>query len=172
MQLQEALGTAIEFEHKVRDHYAQCARKTQDPKGQRVFATMAREEQGHVEYLNTRLAELQATGVLTEAALPTVLPPPALVLAEARKAADKPGKPAPTPLPMQELDFLKQALELEHQTSNFYRSMVAQLEPAHRDLFARFLEIEDGHVTIVQAEIDALAGHGHWFDFMEFNLEG
>jgi len=45
------------------------------------------------------------------------------------------------------------------------------MEPEHRPLFARFLDIEDGHVILVQAEIDALVGHGHWFDFMEFNLE-
>ena len=45
------------------------------------------------------------------------------------------------------------------------------LEPRHKALFERFLEMENGHVAIVQAEIDALAGHGHWFDFMEFSLE-
>jgi len=67
--------------------------------------------------------------------------------------------------------ILKEALELERQTSAFYAELVAKLEPKYRDLFERFLEIENGHLAIVQAEIDALAGHGHWFDFMEFSLE-
>ena len=57
MDLQEALGCAIDFEHRVRDHYADCARQTKDVLGKKVFATMAREEQGHVEYLETRLKE-------------------------------------------------------------------------------------------------------------------
>ena len=34
------------------------------------------------------------------------------------------------------------------------------------------LEIEEGHVAIVQAELDSLQGMGFWFDMQEFNLEG
>ena len=70
-----------------------------------------------------------------------------------------------------EMDLLKVALELERTTSAFYQSLVDTLSGAHKQLFARFLEIEQGHLLIVQAEIDAMAGHGHWFDFMEFDLE-
>jgi rubrerythrin len=170
MELQEALSVAIQYEHKVRDHYAQCARKVQDPKGRKVFATLAREEQGHVEYLESRLAEWRDRGVVTVAELPTVLPSLAWIQAAAKRFAPRPGGRAPAP-GGPELEFLKQALELEHKTSAFYRDLVAQLESGWRGLFSRFLEIEDGHVTLVQAEIDALAGHGHWFDFMEFSLE-
>jgi rubrerythrin len=170
MELQEAISVAIQYEHRVRDHYAQCARKTQDVKGQRVFATMAREEQGHVEYLEARMAEWKASGVVTVAELPTVLPSLAWIQAEAARLAGK--APAPVDPGQPELGFLKEALELERKTSHFYRELVDQLDSGYRGMFARFLEIEDGHVAIVQAEIDALAGHGHWFDFMEFNLEG
>jgi len=67
--------------------------------------------------------------------------------------------------------LLKIALELERQTSGFYRQLVDTLTLAERGLFARFLEIEQGHLLLVQAEIDALAGHGTWFDVMEFRLE-
>ena len=35
----------------------------------------------------------------------------------------------------------------------------------------RFMEIEEGHQAIVQAEIDALSGHGAWFDFTEIRFE-
>jgi rubrerythrin len=170
MELQEAISVAIQYEHRVRDLYAQCVRKTQDPKGQRVFATMAREEQGHVEYLEARLAEWNASGMITVAELPTVLPSLAWIKAEALRLAGRPAAPIDPGQP--ELGFLKEALEMEHRTSTFYRSLVEQLDPGYRGMFARFLEIEDGHVAIVQAEIDALAGHGHWFDFMEFSLEG
>jgi rubrerythrin len=170
MQLEEAISVAIQYEHRVRDHYAECARKTEDAKGKRVFATMAREEQGHVEYLEARMAEWKSSGAVAVAELPTVLPSLAWIQAETLRLA---GRPAATVDPGQpELGFLKEALELEHKTSTFYRSLVEQLDPGYRGMFARFLEIEDGHVAIVQAEIDALAGHGHWFDFMEFSLEG
>lgn len=169
MDLKEALSGAIEYEHRIRDYYAGCARTVRDPKGQRVFAILAREEQGHVEYLESRLEEWQANGSVKEAELPTLLPPAAWVLEEARKLANRVD--GAEEVAREELDSLKEALDLERKTSAFYAELVAKLEPKHRPLFERFLEIENGHVTIVQAEIDALAGHGHWFDFMEFSLE-
>jgi hypothetical protein len=49
--------------------------------------------------------------------------------------------------------------------------MVTELDAAGRELFSHFLEIEQGHQAIVQAEIDALTGLGFWFDFAEFKLE-
>jgi len=166
MDLKEALSGAIDYEHKIRDYYADCARKIKDPKGQRVFAILAREEQGHVDYLESRLTEWQASGAVKAVELSTLLPSAAWVEEESRKLA--PAKAAPAQM---EIEFLKEALELERKTSAFYGELVAKLEPQHRGLFERFLEIENGHLAIVQAEIDALAGHGHWFDFMEFSLE-
>lgn len=168
MLLQDALGTAIEYEHRVRDHYAESAKKATDPIAQRIFAILAREEQGHVEYLETRLGEWKASGVVKVAELKSLLPAAAQVKAAAEKAS---AAVKPSPVAKAEIDFLKEALELERRTSAFYKDLVAKLEPMHRALFERFLEIEEGHVTIVQAEIDAVAGHGHWFDFMEFSLE-
>jgi hypothetical protein len=35
-----------------------------------------------------------------------------------------------------------------------------ELDTGYRGLFARFLEIEDGHATLIRAQIDALAGQG------------
>jgi rubrerythrin len=170
MDLTQALAKAIDYERQVRDHYARCSRLTEDPHGKRVFAILAREEQGHLEHLESRLDEWLKTGAITAVDVPTILPPVAHIEAEALKAAAAPRPP--TPVGMPELDFLKEALELERRTCTFYQEMVAGLEPRHQPLFDRFLDIEDGHLTIVQAEIDALVGHGHWFDFMEFTLEG
>jgi rubrerythrin len=169
MELKEALSGAIEYEHKIRDYYADCAKKITDSKGQRVFAIMAREEQGHVQYLETRLAEWKNSGSVQEAELPTLLPPAAWVQEEAKKLAKRVD--GAEEIVQAEIDFLKEALDLERRTSAFYAELVAKLEPRFRGLFERFLEIENGHLAIVQAEIDALAGHGHWFDFMEFSLE-
>ena len=44
MDIAEALATALTYEHKVRDHYVKCSQKTVDPKGRKVFATLASEE--------------------------------------------------------------------------------------------------------------------------------
>jgi rubrerythrin len=169
MDLKEALSGAIAYEHRIRDYYADCAKKVADAKGQRVFAILAREEQGHVEYLETRAQEWEASGSVNVAELPTLLPPAAWVLEESRKLVGR--EKGAQVVAQVELDFLKEALELERRTSAFYGGLVAQLESKYCALFERFLEIENGHLAIVQAEIDALAGHVHWFDFMEFSLE-
>jgi hypothetical protein len=36
---------------------------------------------------------------------------------------------------------------------------------------AEELEIEDGHLAIVQAQLDSVQGMGFWFDVAEFRLE-
>ena len=69
-----------------------------------------------------------------------------------------------------ELQMLQRALEVERETSNFYREMVQTMDEVGRNLFQRFLEIEEGHQAIVQAEIDCVSGTGYWFDIPEFKL--
>ena len=168
MELNEALATAISYENQVHQHYATGAEKILDPKGKSVFATLAKEELGHLAYLGSRLAEWRSTGRVTSPALPTILPTADWIEAAKARAARAPEAAIAV---KGELDLLKIALDLERQTSGFYRQLVDTLPPAQRELFARFLEIEEGHLAIVQAEIDALAGHGSWFDVMEFRLE-
>ena len=168
MDVREALTIAIDYEHKVRDHYAKGRELILDARGKSVFDTLAREEQGHVDYLESRLAEWHKTGKIQHPKLPTILPSVEFI-DEARKRF---AKGHADELPVQaEMDLLKVALDLERQASAFYGELVRTLPSADRELFGRFMEIEQAHVLIVQAEIDALAGHGHWFDFQEFRLE-
>jgi rubrerythrin len=173
MDLRTALIAAIEFEREVRDHYAQCARDTADPRGQRVFAALAREEQGHAAYLENCLTDWSASGRIQEGELPSALPPVAWIREAAGKIAHSTLAPAGAAgsANLPELEFLNQALALEYRTQAFYQELVEDLIPAHRVLFIRFLDIEDGHVTLVQAEIDALMGHGQWFDFTDLGPE-
>ncbi len=168
MELKEALTTAIGYETKVRDHYRAGADQILDPRGKKMFQTLAREEQGHLAYLESRLEEWHRTGHVTSPELTTLMPS-AEWLEQARARVAK--SPAATIAVQGEIELLKIALDLERQTSGFYRQLVETLKPGERPLFARFLEIEQGHLAVVQAEIDALAGHGTWFDVMEFRLE-
>ncbi|MFI5165873.1 MAG: hypothetical protein ACHQQS_04560 [Thermoanaerobaculales bacterium] len=168
MDLKEALTTSINFEQKVRDHYAKGAQEILSPKGKKVFATLAKEEQGHLDYLRSRLAEWHANGKVSSPDLPTLLP--SVNWIEEAKARMARG-PASTIAVEGELDLLKIALDLERRTSGFYQQLVDTMKFEEREMFARFLEIEHGHLAIVQAEIDSLAGNGTWFDVMEFQLE-
>lgn len=168
MELDQALAVAIDYETRVRDHYALGERHILSPEGKKIFRVMAAEEQRHLEYLLSRLEEWKKTGHIASPELVTDIPPlDILEQAKTKLAAAEKGNGAT----QNELELLKTALDLERTTSGFYQELVAQLPSQFQPLFSRFLDIERGHVAIVQAEIDAIAGHGHWFDFMEFDLE-
>ncbi len=168
MELKEALAIALDYEHAVQKHYATGAAQVLDPRGKKVFQTLAREEAGHIAYLRSRLEEWTSHGTVATPELPTLLPATDWI-EEARRQIAK--GPAPTVAVEAELDLLKAALELERKTSGFYQQLVNEVDAQFRPLFSRFLEIEQGHLAIVQAEIDAITGTGTWFDFMEISLE-
>ena len=166
MTIEEAITTAIDYETKVRDAYLNSVKDIADDTGRRVFQMLGEEEQGHLDYLEARLAEWQKTGKIMPAKLQTVVP--------SRDAIDKGVRRLDDHLSERdygtEREMLRKALFLEQETSDFYRRMVAEMK-ADADLFQRFLEIEEGHQAIVQAELDYLNRTGTFFDFQEFNLE-
>jgi rubrerythrin len=168
IRLDEAIKTAIEFEKKVLKVYEDAAKKSADSVGLKVFKQLAKEEAGHVAYLESRLSEWQKSGHISLEEIKTVVPSKERI-AEGRKRAGKPmrGKSAPAT----EVECLERALAAERETSAFYRKMVAELAEDRRKLFARFLEIEEGHVAIVEAELDAVSGSGFWFGIEEFDIE-
>ncbi len=168
MDLKEALKVALDYERKVRDHYAKGAAQIADDRGRRVFETLSREEEGHVAYLESRLEAWAKTGKLPSGELKCFLPKVDWIRAARRRVARGPSKKVAA---KDEIELLRTALDLERRTSAFYKGLVDSLAPEHRELFARFLEIEDGHVNLVQAEIDSLSGLGTWFDVLEVSFE-
>jgi rubrerythrin len=168
IKLDEAIKMAIDYENKVQKVYADAAARIADPKGQHVFGQLAEEEAGHVAYLVSRLEEWQKDGKINVEELQTIVPDKERISA-GRKRLSKSlrGKHPAT----SEVEFLKRALEAEKEASDFYLRMVSELPAEHQKLFSRFVQIEEGHLAIVQAEIDAVQGSGFWFDMKEFDLE-
>jgi rubrerythrin len=167
MDVEKAIKTAIEYENKVRDVYKEAFNKAGDETGRRVFKALADEEQNHVDYLNSRLELWQKQGKLDYGKLETSVPSKSLIasgLDKLRGHMKEANRSA-------EIQLLNKALDVEMETSNFYKKMVSEMKAEPQKMFARFLEIEEGHQAIVKAEIDALTGMGVWFDFVEFDLE-
>ncbi len=166
MKTNEAIQTAIEYETRVRELYVEAFQETLDPVGKRVFKLLADEENKHVSYLNHQLSVWQKKGELDFETLETDLPAREEIQKEVDKLQDK--------LEQQDhgkaVAMLEKARQVEIETSNFYRRMVRELPPDGRALFERFLEIEQGHLELVQAELDALSGFGYWFDMREFDV--
>jgi rubrerythrin len=168
MNLETAIQTALQYERRVHGTYREARAGSLDEVGRKVFAALALEEQGHIDYLEARLQEWQRTGHVTPERLDTVVPPAHVIREGVARLGKQMAGAAEHGL---EADFLKRALVAEQETSAFYRSLVAELDAVGQALFARFVEIEEGHVAIVQAELDAVTGMGFWFDVPEFRLE-
>ncbi len=169
MNLQEAIVVALEFEKKVRDHYVRGAKDIADPQGRKVFATLGKEEQGHVDYLEHCLAQWKKTGKVPNVPLKSILPKGVKWIdEEKKKLTGRKDKRAATKT---EIDALKTALQYEKEADGFYHKLVSELPRQDQPLFDKFLVIEDGHLALVQAELDAVQGMGFWFDIAEFRLE-
>lgn len=167
MTVEEAIVSALEYENKVRDHYNTAAESTDDPVGKEVFDALAEEEQGHVEYLESRLGVWRNEGKLNIDLVKTILPTREWMArgkAKMRKVSLKRSY-------ANEIKMLKDALKLEIEVSDHYRMLVSRLDGDAKKMFACFLEIEDGHTEIVRAEIDGLEQNNFWFDLREFDLE-
>ena len=169
MKLQNAIKTALEYEAGVHKIYLEAMNKTENESAKRIFKVLCKEEVGHLKYLKDRLEEWQKIGKIKVKKLGTSIP--ALeVIEKSLQDLQRTVKPKHT-MQSLELELLKKALKAEIKTSDFYKEMVSKLDGEGQELFRRFLEIEEGHVAIVQAEINVVGNWGFWFDTPEFRLE-
>ena len=166
MTVEEAIKTAIEYEIKVRDVYLDNVDAMPDPIGRRVFRLLGEEEQGHVDYLEELLADWKKSGRVSPKELETIVPSKENI----ESGLERLGEHVGDRIAGGELEILEKALAMEQETSKFYHQMVNEMEEG-RMLFHRFIEIEEGHEAIVQAELDYLTRSGTFFDFQEFNME-
>jgi rubrerythrin len=172
MSIEQAIKTAIEFEMRVKEVYKEAESKATNPTGKKVLSALVDEEQGHLDYLKKRLDEWQKTGKISPETLETTIPPANVIKREVKNLKNKSKLHDKEHHHSNELRMLRNALELENETSDFYKRMVSELPEEGQKMFARFVEIEEGHRMIVQAEIDYVSGPGYWFDFKEFDLAG
>jgi rubrerythrin len=169
MKLQNAIETALEYEAGVHKIYLEAMNKTENESAKRIFKMLCEEELDHLNYLQNRLKEWKKTGIVKAEKLETSIPSLASI-EKSLKDLKRTVKQKHTGQIL-ELEWLKRALEAEIKTSNFYKEMVAKLDGEEQILFQRFVEIEEGHQAIVQAEINAVGNWGFWFDTPEFRLE-
>lgn len=159
--------TALDYEKKIRDLYRSAALQVDDERGKSIFRALADDEQSHVDFLNYSLEQLRANKSIDPERLQTAIPERGLVETNIKKLEAE--------IPEQMLGDIKivldSALKLEKETSNFYRDARDNTEGPIREIFNKFFEIEEGHVDVVQIELDHAMHNGMWFNFMEIDLE-
>ncbi len=73
MDVEKAIKIALEYENKVRDVYIEASNTSKSETGKKVYNQRAAEEQGHVDYLESRLKEWQKTGKITAEKIKTTI---------------------------------------------------------------------------------------------------
>ena len=167
MDAAEAFATALEYETRIRDLYISAVDIVDDETGKKIFKALSDDEQSHMDFLEKTLSDLKKTGEVNIAGLEAALPP--------REAIENAVREMTQKIPEQILGDVKRllssALKLEVETSDFYRGVMEQTQGNIKEIFKKFLDIEEGHVAAVQAELDFATGNGFWFNFMEIDME-
>ncbi len=165
--IEEAIKSAVKYEVRIRDIYREATEAVEDPVGKRIFETLCKDEQNHIDYLEYKLEQLKSSGTIVAERLDSEIPSQEVISRESEKIKSLVSK-----------DFLgirrqmlSKALKVEIETSDFYQKMVNELPAEGRALFERFLEIENNHIKAVQFELDYLSKTGYWFDIKEFDME-
>lgn len=166
MQLVDALNTAITFAYGLRDIYAEGAARTPYGMGQRFLARLEEDTRVQADHLACLLREYRDGGALGVVSLPSLLPSAERVaeqvalLSEAAQAV----RVFPDDFKV-ELERLHAALEAERRAGDMYSDQMERLASAPQAIFELLLERSRCRVRLLQAEVDALVGLGHWFDF-------
>lgn len=167
MEFAEAVTTAIEMEEKVRSFYAKTATELESPVARKIFNTLAEEEEGHIDYLNRQLEAVKQTGNVTDSELKTVVPDK-LRIDDMVTGLEN----VPQPLNLDsDIASFRLALEMEKEVAGHYRKLIEHAADDFKGFFEEFLEIEEAHENVLQAELFAAKSSGVWFDFIEFDQE-
>jgi rubrerythrin len=167
MNIEQALLKAIEFENGVYAIYEEAVNTATNPIAIKIYRLMQEEEEQHIAYLEKKLETWRTKNELESGDLKTTIP-------------DLSGEPVLTKGlpkgedhldPSSELGVLARVYKAESETTAFYTEMVNELQAEGQAFFRQFVEIEEGHLKLVAAEIDAVRGMGRWFDMDEFKLE-
>lgn len=158
---------ALEFEKKIRDLYISAESMVDDERGKAIFKGLAVDEQSHVDFLEAGLETLKNDGSLDPAGLTTTIPD-----VESNRGQIEKMK---TRIPERMLGDIKMvlssALQMEQQTTDFYRDAAQKTQGSVRSVMEKFVEIEQRHSDVVRIELDHASKNGFWFDFMEISME-
>ncbi len=167
MDSTEIFITALKYEEKVRDLYLSAVNIVDDERGKTLFKALADDEQSHIDFLNYSLDTLKADGIIEVTRLETPIPPQEQIRSQVETMKAK----IPEKMLGDVKRVLNSALQMEIETSAYYKDASEKTEGKIKEILEKFVEIEDRHVEVVQIELDYASKSGHWFNFMEVSME-
>jgi rubrerythrin len=167
MESSEIFMTALSYEEKIRDLYLSAVEIVDDDRGKKLFKALADDEQSHIDFLNYSLDSLKEQGSIDLAKLESPIP----TAEQLRSQVEDMKAKIPENMLGDVKRVLNSALQMELETSAYYREASEKTEGKIKEILEKFVEIEDRHVNVVQVELDCASKNGHWFNFMEASME-
>jgi len=159
--LVQIIQRAVQTEKDGNLFYSRAAGATRDPKAKKMFELLARDELYHVKIIEDLYRDL-----LTGGNIEAVKGYPIFEKRDEnfREEISNSGS---------EADVLEQAIGDEMASKDFYREAAEVLEPGEeKEIFLDLMEMEEGHIRLLKAELDFLKKTGIYFDPTEFPVEG
>ena len=151
---------ALETERHGHRFYRGAAERTADAQARRMFEQLARDELYHEELLADLYRDLLAGREAEDAA---AFP----IFGKAEAGED------PLAGLEDEVAVLRAAVAAEERAREFYGRAAEEMGPGpSREVLLDLREMEDGHVRLLQAELDFVEKSGFYFDHREFSVEG
>lgn len=163
----QAIETAIHIEEEGVAFYTEAAQQVSDPKGRRMFETLAADEAAHLMlFTSVRTALVEQERWLTPAQVATLSPARTVTPPLFRQDGPR-AEP-----PQRELEVLRRGIRAEEESIALYTAAAEQTDdPDGRAMYEYLVEQEKGHRTLLEGEYDYLTQTGFWFDVREFGLE-
>ena len=135
--------------------------------GKRVYQFLLDEEQQQIDYLLDKLEQWEIAGkISSETFQLDAFSSRYLARCTSRLKSDLPAQDEQC-----ELNILRSAMDVDNEVTAFLEKIKNELPDETHGIFERFIEIEEGHAKVLQAEIDYIEKMGFWFDIREFDLE-
>jgi len=162
------LKTALEYETNIEKLYREGSQRIKDAAGSKIFSMLANEEMNHIKYLSDLLSHYEEHGEIRIDQIKEEQPKKKDIIQEVSKIKSEIVDIKDD----YSLSLLRKALEMEKKTTEFYKEMTSTTDDDKlKAIFKEFLEIEESHTLLVQAQIDAIIQNGYWFDFLEVSFD-
>ncbi len=159
--LRQAMGNELEG----RALYLEAVERTEDELGQRMFRSLAQDEEGHLQILQVEYGAITGTGRwLDLEATQREEPDPSLRFFPQEEAIER-----LIPEDASDLDALKIAMDFERRGYRLYEKAAAETsDPTAQAVFRFLVEEESRHFALLDNAHDYLANQGIWyFDDLE-----
>lgn len=160
-ELVSLIQRAIQAEWEGNRFYMHAAGAAKDAKAKKMFEQLAKDELYHVEVIENLYEDL-----LPGSSRESVQGFPIF----GKEAEEMAGEVSDF---TNEFEVLQKAIEDEIRAKEFYGETATTFELGPgRDVFLDLMEMEAGHIRLLQAELDFLKKSGFYFNHMEFTVEG